>query len=212
MEKKNRQNVMYYAKSMTQSEWFACICAFGIEEKVFTETDIARDLYVDESEDLDLELNDTMRWVLSFRYLVKIWERPRLNTQSSAQSNSITTNVTSSSKQTMNLSNFTIKHNKRDMELCRMWEEQIESSSNTPRFKPLYKIPESLFRKERWTVREHNKRFVKSYSMKREIEDNLEFHMKDIPYWERESIMDENIKSMIDTSNLYIESEYMGKL
>lgn len=207
MEKKNIQNIMYYANSMTQSEWFACICAFGMEENVFTEEDIARDLYIDESNDIDPELNHTMYWVLSFRYLVKIW------TQSSTQS-ALNTSSSRQSKQMSVISNFTIKHNKRDMELCRMWEELYDfdsnsnSSSNTSRFKPPYEIPESLFRKERWTVREQNKRFVKSYSMKREIEDNLDYHMKETPYWQRESRMDEHIKAILETSNLHIDSEY----
>ena len=208
MEKKNQQNVMYYANSMTQSEWFACICAFGIEEKVFTESDIARDLYVDESEDLDPKLNDTMRWVLSFRYLVKIWEQTSSEDKSPTQSSTQSVSNTNETKQKSIISNFTIKHNKQDMELCRKWGEQ--SNLNTNCFEPPYIIPDALFRRERWTVREHNKRFVKSYSMKREIEDNLKlrFHMKDTPYWKRESIRDEQIKSMIDTSNLYMESEY----
>lgn len=189
MEKKNIQNIMYYANSMSQSEWFACICAFGMEENVFTETDIERDLYVDEADDIDPELNYTMYWVLSFRYLVKIL---KYLTQVDGGGGGGEGDNKKSCKQTSISSNFTLKHNKREMELCEQWGRyepshmsDSSSSSNSSSHKPIYSIPEPLFRKERWNVRAQNKRFVKSYSMKREIENNLEFHLRDTPYWKK---------------------------
>ena len=201
MEKKNVENIMYYATALNLNQWFACIYSYGKCEKKnwFTEEDVKRDLYFDQGKDLDDRLNDIMKWVLSFRYLSK-----HLNEKSSISKRPLSSNTSSKSHITMM---FTYKHNKTEMDKCREWEKLTNLS--------LYVIPEEHFREMFYNNRSYNHCFIDGYNQKEEIENNIGFHINESPYWKRELLLcqDDDEKNTESETNIIENAEYVhGKL